>query len=100
MKPELLVPGVQHGREAVEGGAQSFIGREFFRERGFRIGMNEDAVRGDADLAGDEQLQARELLGDEIEGEMAAKGSDKHFHRPAGTTRRAGSKPKASAKKT
>ena len=65
--------------------------------------LEERAKRGDP--AAFDRILARvpdvpPLLGDEIEGEMAAKGSDKHFHRPAGTTRRAGSKPKASAKKT
>jgi hypothetical protein len=33
MKTELLVPGVKHGGEAVNGGAQSFVGGKFFRER-------------------------------------------------------------------
>ena len=33
MKAELLVPGVQHGGEAVDGGAQALVGRELFGER-------------------------------------------------------------------
>ena len=39
---------------------------DFLCERGLGIGVNKDAIRGDADLPGDEQLQTRELLGNEV----------------------------------
>lgn len=43
MKSQLLVPGVEHGGEAVNGGAQAFVGRKLFAER-TRHGGEKDVV--------------------------------------------------------